>query len=320
MNRLESTRRAVRGRIVAACGLLAFVALQTAFAGANEAELANASGAAERAHLILKDSLKSQNPETRLQGVQALGLIGPHQPYQSELTAMLDDSDVQVRVSTVFSLADLKDDSVLPALRKAMQDPVAEVSFAATRALWNLKQTDGHEGMYAVLRGERDASSGFVKNEERAAVHAMHTPRQMIAFGLHLAIGLAHVPGLGTGVSSAQGILSDQNVTGRAAAALLIGKDDDPRVVPALRTALIDKDDSVRAAAAHALAVRDDPAIAPDLVPLMEDKALPVQVRAAAGYLRLTLLPHTTAASDSTAQPQTPKPDPRRPARARRAH
>ena len=319
MNRPEPTQRAVRGRIVAACGLLAFVALQAASAGPNAAVLANAPSTAERAHLILKDSLASQNPETRQQGVQALGLVGPHQPYQSELTAMLDDPDVQVRVSTVFSLADLKDDSVLPALRKAMNDPVPEVSFAATRALWNLKQTDGHEAMYAVLRGERDASSGYVKNEERAMVHALHTPREMIAFAVRFGIGLAHVPGLGTGVSSAEGILSDQNVSGRAAATLLIGKDDDPRVVPALRTALTDKDDSVRAAAVHALAVRDDPALEPDLRPLLEDKALPVQVRAAAACLRLELMPQTPSPVAASLQPEQ-KPKPARSTRGHRAH
>ncbi len=318
MIRHDHASRAARWRIVATCAVLALAALRAASAGPNEAVLANTPSGAERAHLILKDALKSNNPETRQQAVQALGLVGPHEPYQSELATMLDDPDVQVRVSTVFSLADLKDDSVLPALRKAMNDPVPEVSFAATRALWTLKQADGHEAMYAVLRGEREASSGYVKNEERAAVHALHTPREMFAFGLHIAIGLAHVPGLGTGVSSAQGILSDQNVSGRAAAALLIGKDDDPRVLPALRAALTDKDDSVRAAAAHALAVRDDPKLQADLRPLMEDKALPVQVRAAAGYLRLALLPARPAAA---AQPQAqPKSDARKSVRRRRAH
>jgi HEAT repeat protein len=316
MIRLDSPSRGARRHIVAACGLFALAALHAAFAGPNEAVLANTPSAAERAHLILKDALISQNPETRKHAAQAMGLIGPHEPYQSELAAMLDDPDVQVRVSTVFSLADLKDDSILPALRKAMNDPVPEVSFAATRALWNLKQADGHDAMYAVLRGERDASSGYVKNEERAAVHAMHTPHQMMAFALHEGIGLAHVPGLGTAISSAEGILEDQNVPGRAAAALLIGKDDDPRVLPVLRAALKDSDDIVRAAAVHALAVRDDPALEADLRPMMEDKALAVQVRAAAGYLRLALLPTRPAAT--APPPAESKSDTRRPARRHR--
>ena len=312
--------RCGRGRIAVACISLLFAGLlpPITVAKPNAAVLANAPSTAARASLILTDALASKNPETRQQAVQAMGLIGPHEPYQSELTAMLGDSDVGVRVSTVFSLADLKDKSILPALRKALNDPVPEVSFAATRALWTMKQPDGRDALYAVLRGERAASSGYVKNEERAAMRAVHTPSQLIAFAFHEGIGLAHVPGLGTAISSAEGILSDENVSGRAAAALLIGKDDDPRAVPALLAALADKDASVRAAAVHALAVRDDPALEPDLRPMMDDKALPVRVRAAAACLRLELLPPASHAASTPKSAKKPKL--RRATRSHRAH
>lgn len=283
--------------------MMALAAGASMAAKPDAAELANAPGDAARANLILTDALASKNPETRQQAVQAMGLIGPHQPYQSELTAMLDDKDVLVRVATVVSLADLKSDSVLPALRRALADPAPEVGFAATRALWTMKQADGRDAMYAVLRGERDASSGYMRSEGRALMHALHSPSQMIAFGVKYAIGLAHVPGLGAGISSAEGILSDQNVSGRAAAALMIGKDDDPRAVPVLLMVLGDEDASVRAAAAHALALRDDPAIEPRLRPLMDDKKLPVRVRAAAACLRLLLLPHARKPGDDDSRP-----------------
>ena len=102
--------------------------------------------------------------------------------------------------------------------------------------------------------------------------------------------GFAPVPGLGMGISSLQGILSDAGVSGRAATALLLSTDENPAVLPALEDALTDKDWSVRAAAVHAIALRNNPALTKDLVPMFDDKNEAVRVRAAAGYLRLGLI------------------------------
>ena len=79
----------------------------------------------------------------------------------------------------------------------------------------------------------------------------------------------------------------DPSVSGRAATALLLSTDKDPKVLQALQEALSDKDWSVRAAAVHAIALRNDPVLETDLMPLLEDKKEAVRVRAAAGYLRL---------------------------------
>jgi HEAT repeat protein len=98
---------------------------------------------------------------------------------------------------------------------------------------------------------------------------------------------MAPVPGIGAGVSSLQGILSDPEVSGRAATALLLGEDKSPEVLAALLDARSDKDPSVRAAAVHAIAVRNNPALKKDLEPLMDDRKEAVRLRAAAGWLRL---------------------------------
>ena len=74
----------------------------------------------DRAHGLIEDSLKDKNPDTRKHAVQALGLVSPREPYLSELEAMLDDKDVEVRLATITSLMDLKNDrtiSVLPSGR-----------------------------------------------------------------------------------------------------------------------------------------------------------------------------------------------------------
>ena len=236
---------------------------------------------------FLEASLKDKNPDTRKQAVEALGLVSVRQPYLSELEGMLDDKDVDVRLATITSLVDLKNKRTVPVLRKALDSEVPEVSFAAAKALWTLKDPQGREALISVLYGDEKTSSGFITKQKRQALRMLHTPKTMFMFALRSGASFAPVPGLGAGVSSLQGILSDPSVSGRAATALLLSTDQDPEVLHALQDALGDKDWSVRAAAVHAIALRNDPALESSLVPLLDDKKEAVRVRAAAGYLRL---------------------------------
>jgi HEAT repeat protein len=66
----------------------------------------------------------------------------------------------------------------------------------------------------------------------------------------------------------------------------------DPATWDALVAALGDKEWATRAAAVHVIAMHDDPALIDKLVPLMDDKKEQVSFRAAAGYLRLTIIAH----------------------------
>jgi HEAT repeat protein len=115
----------------------------------------------------------------------------------------------------------------------------------------------------------------------------LHTPRTLFTFAMMQGIRMAPIPGVGEGVSSLQGILSDPSVSGRAATALMLSNDRTPEVLGALRDALSDKDPSVRAAAVHSLALRNNPALKADLAPLIDDKKEAVRLRAAAACLRL---------------------------------
>jgi HEAT repeat protein len=241
----------------------------------------------DRARSFLEDSLKDKNPDTRKHAVQALGLVSAREPYLSELEAMLDDKDVEVRLAVITSLVDLKSGRTVSALRMALDSDVPEVSFAAAKALWTLNDPLGREALISVLSGDTKTSSGFITKEKRQALRMLHTPKTMFMFAIQQGANFAPIPGLGAGVSSLQGILSDPSVSGRAATALLLSTDKDPDVLPALQDALADKDWSVRAAAVHAIAVRNDPALESELVPLFEDKKEAVRVRASAGYLRL---------------------------------
>jgi HEAT repeat protein len=241
----------------------------------------------DRARSFLEDSLKDKNPDSRKQAVQALGLVSAREPYLSQLEAMLDDKDLEVKLAAITSLVDLKSGRTVAALRKALDSDVPEVSFAAAKALWTLNEPVGREALLSVLSGDTKTSSGFITKQKREALRMLHTPKTMFMFAVQQGANFVPFPGVGAGISSLQGILSDPGVSGRAATALLLSTDRAADVLPALQDALTDKDWSVRAAAVHAIALRNDAALAPELLPLFEDKKEAVRVRAAAGYLRL---------------------------------
>lgn len=218
----------------------------------------------DRANALLNDGLADKNPDTRKQAVQALSLASLREPYLGEVKSMLDDKDVEVRLAAITSLVDLKNKNTAAALHKALNDDVPEVSFAAAKALWALNDPSGRDALVAVLSGETKTASGFLTKQKREALRMLHTPRTLFTFAMMQGIRMAPIPGLGEGVSSLQGILSDPGVSGRAATALMLSNDKTPEVLTALRDALADKDWSVRAAAVHALALRNNPALKPE--------------------------------------------------------
>jgi HEAT repeat protein len=244
-----------------------------------------------RAHAILRTALEDKNPDTRKQAVAALGLIGPREPYISQIATALADKDLLVRMAAVASLVDLKDKGTAELLNKALQDPAPEVSFAAAQALLGLDDPRGREALLAILRRDAKTQSSFLTAQKRDTLRMLHTPRTLMVFVVKQGVGFAPVPGLGAGVSSLQDMLAAEGgVTGRASTALLLGKDRSPEVLDALKDALSDKDGSVRAAVVHAVALRDDPALASLLVGYFDDPKENVRLRAAAGYLRLSWL------------------------------
>src|SRR5580704_4310913 len=143
----------------------------------------------DQAWSIITDALQDKNPDTRVQAVQSMGLIGVHEPYISTLNGMLDDKDVQVRVATVTSLVDLKNKGTIPILKKALNDEVPEVSFAAAKALWSLKDAEGEDALLAVLSGETKASSSFLTKQKRDALRLLQTPKPLMMVAIRAGAG-----------------------------------------------------------------------------------------------------------------------------------
>ena len=247
----------------------------------------NPADTAQRCLSMLNAAAHDRNPDGRKGAAEALSLVGVKDDALLLLAPMLDDHDVSVRIAVVVTLGDFKDNRTLPLLKKALQDPVPEVDFAAAKVLYQLHDPDGVQFLLAVVSKESKASSSYLSKEKRSALRLLHTPTQLfttIAIG---AAGFAPVPGLGMGLSSAQGILSATDSSARAASLLLIGSSRDPALADAVGSALSDKEWSVRAAAAHLVAMHPFPEFRENLVPLLNDDKDPVRVRAAAAYIRL---------------------------------
>ena len=240
---------------------------------------------------LLQHALSSGNPDTRKTAVISLSLAAEKGPLFEQLLRMLHDKDLEVRLAVVTGLQELKTKPSIAGLRTALQDTAPEVSFAAAKALWALNDPAGEQALLSVLAGESKSSSGFFTKEMREAMRMMHTPRTTFLYAVRQGVGFAPVPGLGMGIASMQQILTDPGTSGRAAAALLVGRDKDAATTAALKEALSDKDWRVRAAAVHSLALRNDSRFRPDLEPLMQDDKEEVRLRAAAGLLRLSAIP-----------------------------
>ncbi len=237
---------------------------------------------------LLNDAAYDRNPDGRKGAAEALSLMGLNDKALLLLNLMLDDHDVSVRIAVVVTLGDFKDNQTLPLLKKALQDLVPEVDFAAAKVLYQLHDPEGVHFLLNVVSKESKASSSYLSNQKRGAFRLLHTPTQLFIFIGTQAVGFAvPVPGLGFGISSAQGILTAPDSSARAASLLLIGSSLDPALADAVESALSDKEWSVRAAAAHLVAMHPFPQFQENLVPLLDNKKDAVRVRAAAAYIRL---------------------------------
>jgi HEAT repeat protein len=241
----------------------------------------------QRCRSILDEAVHDRNPDGRKGAAEALSLLGVKDNALESLAPMLDDHDVSVRIAVVVTLGDFKDDRTLPLLKKALQDPVPEVEFTAAKMLNQLHDPEGEKFLLDVVNKESKATSSYVSKEKRGALRMLHTPTKLFTTIAIQAAGFAPVPGLGFGISSVQGILSDPDSSARAASLLLIGASRNPSVADAVGPALTDKEWSVRAAAAHLVAMHPFPQFRENLVPLLDDKKGAVRVRAAAAYIRL---------------------------------
>ncbi len=243
---------------------------------------------ATEARLLLDQATRDKNPDHRKQAVVAFSLLGENDSLLASLGPLLHDKDVVVRLAVVSVLGDLKFHEAIPLLQQALDDPVPEVRFAAAKVLYHLHNPEGKQILMAVYDKRAKASSNYVVEKERATVRLLHTPSKLfMTIAQNAADMVVPVPGLGLGVSSVQGILTDPELSPRATVLLLTMREHDPAVHEAVKAGLSDKEWSVRAAAVHVVAVHPYPDLQANLFALMDDRKDAVRYRAAAAFLRL---------------------------------
>jgi HEAT repeat protein len=245
----------------------------------------------EQARGVLRDGLEAKDWTVRVQAIQAAGLIGPNDKLRVRLEQFLSDGNVNVRVAAVKTLTDLKSTASIPALEMSMrEDKAPEVSFAAAKALYALKDAAGRDWLIQVYEGKEKGASSALESQKMKFMGNFHSLESTGMFVVSSGLGYVPVPGVGEGFSAVTGLLSDPDLSPRAASLLLVSREKDPQTTVLLKEGLKDKDWSVRASAAQAIAFTARVSLRDALVPLFADGKEKVKFRAAGAYLHLALL------------------------------
>jgi HEAT repeat protein len=251
---------------------------------------APASNAAE-ARNVIREGADAKDPTIRIQAIQAAGLIGANDEVLTKLEGFLSDGNVNVRVAAVKALTDLKFPMSIPALQSTLEhDPAPEVQFAAAKALYTMNDPTGRAWLLALYNGTEKANSDVLHSQARKFFGNFHSLESAGTFVVSQGLGYVPVPGVGAGFSAVTDLLTDPNLSPRAATLLMIAREKDPQIDVLLMQALKDPDWSVRASAAQMIAYTARVSLREDLVPLLTDKNVKVRFRAAGAYLHLALV------------------------------
>ena len=180
------------------------------------------AGPEEDARKVLTDGAHSKEGDQRRETAVALSLIPAKDPAAGLLETLLTDKDYVVRVAAVDTLGELNDKGRVGLLRKALSDEVPEVTFAAAKALYTMKDPEGVAALESVFAGDTKAKSGFVKREMMNNWRRLKSPRSAFFFVVEKGIGFVPVPGLGAGYGALLGMLSDAEFSTRAVSLLMV--------------------------------------------------------------------------------------------------
>jgi HEAT repeat protein len=244
---------------------------------------------------IISVGLASKDPSLRVEAIAATGMVAKSEPVRKQIEGFLSDKDVNVRVAATETLADLGLRQSIPALEKALDDPVPEVQFAAAKALYKLKDPKGKEALEDVLHRAINTKSSLIQRQKRQFLAHFYSFHNATIFLLDTGGGFVPVPGAGMGLGEAARLMNDSSLTARATVILILGRDQGSDIDHLLQTSLQDKDWSVRASAALIIALTARKELRKYLVPLFSDKDQKVRFRAAGAYLHLSGVPAPAA-------------------------
>lgn len=236
----------------------------------------------EKAWGILKSASEDKSHERRARSVAALAQIVNNPQARAIAEKGLGDEEEEVRTAAAETLGRIGTAESIPKLQAAVKDKSFSVILAAANSLAALKDKAAYHVYYAVLTGEKKTGEGLVDSQMKM----LKDPKALTKMGFEQGIGF--VPFGGVSYQVLKMVTRDDTSPVRAAAAVKLASDPDPKSLQALRTATTDKKWLVRAAAVSSLGQRNDPAALDAVVPLLDDEHEVVKFAAASVVVRLS--------------------------------
>ena len=236
----------------------------------------------ERAWSILSKGAVDKSYEKRMRATQALGLLPHNQKAREIAERALSDERGEVRAAAAEALGSIGEKGSAPKLIAAVRDKEASVVFSAANALFALGDSASYQVFYAVLMGENKSGQGLVDSQMKM----LKDPSALSKLGFEAGIGF--IPFGGISYKVFKSVTKDDVSPVRAAAAVKLAGDPDPKSGRALAASCRDDKWLVRAAAAGAIAGRGDASLASAVMPLLDDSNDVVRFTSAAAVVRLS--------------------------------
>lgn len=237
-----------------------------------------------QAWTMLTAAVTDGHPETRVQALAALGLLGSNARSTGLIKDAMKDKDVDVRVAAALAAGETKSSAVTTPLRDLLDDKEPAVSFIAALTLWKMHDRSGEDVLTAVVDGDRKTSAGMFHDTKHTINKQLHDPAAMAKYGATQGAYYFLGP-FGIGLTAWDYIHKNGGDTARISAIEAIAQNHTAPIRAELIDATDDKDLGVRAAACKGLARYHDKDVPPALAKVFDDSKPPVRLTAAAAYL-----------------------------------
>jgi HEAT repeat protein len=260
------------------------VAGDTSATGAAPVEATPAAREREAWRLLTDAMADTKHPQTQIQALAALGLLGSPRSEKMIADAMAD-SDLDVRTAAVLSAGQTKDRNLTTNVRNLLDDKEPQVAFTAATTLWKMGDRSGEDILMSVVDGERSANATMMHGTEHKIGKDLHDPAMLAKLGALQGASMMLGP-FGFGITAFEYMHQSGGDLARVSAIEQISQERTEPIHQELIAALTDKDQTVRAAAAKALVDSRDKTTSAAVYALLIDPKQPVRLTAAAAYLR----------------------------------
>jgi HEAT repeat protein len=248
--------------------------------------------------MLTEAEADAKHPQTRIQGLAALGLLRNPQSEKMIVDSMRDP-DLDVRTAAVLAAGQTKDRNLTTPLRNLLDDKEPQVAFTAAVTLWKMGDKSGEDILMAVIDGDRSANPTLMHGTEHTINSDLHNPAMLARIGAMQGAAMLLGP-FGFGITAFEYIHKSGGDLSRVTAIELISQERIEPVHKELISALADKDPTVRAASAKALVDYHDKPTSDAVYALLEDPKQPVRLTSAAAYLRTTGTPGPPTVTPAT--------------------